>query len=388
MSPKFSRFLGGILLVSGTTIGAGMLAIPVMTAYFGFFPSLLLFFAVWVMMLFSAFFFLDVNLAIRGEPNMITMAGKTLGKWGKGTAWVFYLLLLYSLTAAYIAASGSLFVQGIHYITGWTMPSWLAPFSLPVVFGAFIYLGTMGVDYVNRILMLGLVLAYLLLIGFVPSHIHGSYLLHADWSAGWIAIPVIFTSFGYHIIIPSLTTYLEHDRKHLRWVIIIGSLIPLVVYVIWNFLVLGAVPLDDLGMAFKKGESATQPLAQVLQSAWVTYAANFFSFFAIVTSFIGVALSLSDFLTDGFRIKKTWEGRLIALALTFIPPLVFVFSYQRGFYLALQHAGAFVAILLAFLPAAMAWTLPAYRPLWRKALLLAIMAASLFLVILDIYLSI
>ena len=57
-STSFSRYLGGILLVAGTTIGAGMLALPVSTAFMGFYPSLLIFAICWFFMLISAVFFL------------------------------------------------------------------------------------------------------------------------------------------------------------------------------------------------------------------------------------------------------------------------------------------------------------------------------------------
>jgi tyrosine-specific transport protein len=352
-----NRFLGGILLVAGTTIGAGMLALPVITSFSGFFPSVLIFLICWALMLASAFFFLDVNLAVRGEPNFVSMAGKTLGPFGKGVSWVFYLLLLYSLIAAYIAASTPLFVDACHFITGHEMPSWLAPFSLPVLFGGFIYFGTMGVDYLNRLLMLGLILSYVVLVGFVPSHIEPVFLGHVDMPASLLSIPVVITSFGYHIIIPTLTTYMEHNKKLLRKTILIGSLIPIVIYLIWQCLVLGVVPLPILAEAWSKGVPATEPLSQLLQVKWIGLGARFFSFFAIVTSFLGVSLSLSDFLSDGLKIKKTWEGRLIAFALTFVPPLLFVFTYQRGFYMALEYAGAFVAVLLGILPALMAWKL-------------------------------
>jgi tyrosine-specific transport protein len=116
-----------------------------------------------------------------------------------------------------------------------------------------------------------------------------------------------------------------------------------------------------LASAYKEGIAATEPLAQVIRNPLIGLAAKLFSFFAIVTSFVGVTLSLSDFLTDGFKIKQNGQGRFIALFLTFIPPLLFVFAYTRGFYLALQYAGVFVAILLVFLPAAMAWKLKKHR---------------------------
>ncbi len=387
MLGKKNRLLGGILLVSGTTIGAGMLALPVMTASAGFWRMILLLFLCWLLMLATAFFFLDVNLAVRGEPNLISMSARTLGTPGKVVSWVFYLLLLYSLTAAYIAGSTPLFVQAIASLTGIIPSSWVASFSLPILFGGFIYLGTRGVDYINRMFMVGLVVAYLLLAGLIPPHLDLSLLRHHNMSALTAAVPILFTSFGYHIIIPSLTTYMEHDAKKLRLVIVIGSLIPLAVYVLWQLLVQGTVPLPELLIALQRGEPTTAPLARIVQSSWIAMLASFFSFFAIVTSFLGVTLSLSDFLIDGLKIKKTWEGKLMALALTFLPPLLFVFTCQKGFYLALQHAGAIVAILLGILPACMAWKLKGhkfYRSLWGRGLLAAVILFSAFVVVLDL----
>ena len=387
---KINHYIGGVLLVAGTTIGAGMLALPVLTSFMGFGPSICIFLLCWLVMLATAFFFLDVNLAVEGEPNLISMAHKTLGGWGKSLSWVVYLLLLYSLTAAYISASAPLFVSAIKAMTGYTLPNWIAPFSLPIIFGFFVYLGTLGVDMINRLLMIGLCVSYLILVGVLPDHIEGTLLTHVDWSPTLVTFPVVITSFGYHIIIPSLTTYMKHDRKHLRRTLIIGSLLPLVIYILWQIMILGIVPIfgnHSLVNAWQAGESATIPLTQLIHNKWIVVGAHFFSFFAIVTSFLGVTLSLSDFLTDGFKIKKTWEGRLIACLMTFIPPLIFVLTYQRGFFVALEYAGAFVAILLIFLPAVMAWKLKTpkfYGTGWGKALLSFVILFAIFIVVVDI----
>jgi tyrosine-specific transport protein len=382
-----NRYIGGILLVSGTTIGAGMLAIPISTASNGFFPSVLIFLLCWAFMLATAFFFLHVNLSIEGDINLITMAHKTLGRWGRALSWIVYLLLLYSLIAAYIAASASVFRSAVLNVTHFALPHWICNFFLPVIFGGFVYLGTKGVDLVNRILMIGLVVAFALTIVVVPSHVQESNLLRMDWNALYLTVPIIITSFGYHIIIPSLSNYMNHDRKHLVHTLVIGSIVPLVFYLIWQLLVLGAVPLDGpdgLHAAWKSGVSATTPLSKVIPSKLLRTGVNFFAFFAIVTSFLGVSLSLSDFLIDGFRIKKTWEGRLLAMLLVFLPPLIFVFSSERGFILALEYAGAFIAILLGFLPSAMAWTLPAYKKPWKRVLLVFCIATSFVIVALTV----
>ncbi len=365
-----------------------MLALPVLTSFVGFFPSILIFLVCWLVMLATAYFFLDVNFAVKGEPNLISMTHKTLGLWGKIVAWVFYILLLYSLLAAYIAGSVPVFSSAIEDITGWIIPAWLGPFALPLIFGGFVYLGTLGVDLINRLLMFGLVLSYLLLVGVLPSHIQAENLLHIDWAPSLIAIPVVITSFGYHIIIPTLTTYMNHDKKHLRLTLLIGSLVPLVIYLLWQVMILGIVPLEgkySLVHAWKLGVPSTEPLVMMLQQKWIGIGARFFMFFAIVTSFLGVSLSLSDFLTDGLKIKKSWEGRLLACLLVFVPPLFFVFIYQRGFILALQYAGAFVAVLLIFLPSMMAWKLKTpkfYQTKKAKILMLSLMLFSAFVVVL------
>ena len=379
-----SPLLGGILLISGTTLGVGMLAFPVSTSFGGFFPSVVLFILTWLLMLATSFFFLDANLSIKGSNNMITMAEKTLGTWGKLLSWVIYLLLLYSLTAAYIAGCTPLFIEASKALTGYSLPHWLAPFSLPIIFGGFIYFGTRGVDIINRALMIGLILSFVFLIFFLPEQVDPQNLLHFDFPAIGLALPVVITAFGYHIVIPSLTTYMQRDRKKLRRCILIGTTIPIFVYIFWQVLVLGSVPLNMLTEAYVEGISAIAPLAKILQNPWVSLAARLFSFFAIVTSFVGVTLSLSDFLTDGFKIKKTWEGRLLAIALTFVPPLFFIYTYQKGFYLALRYAGAFVSILLVFLPAAMVWKLKKYRSTPKKLFLIFIMIIAWAIVIFDI----
>lgn len=382
-----NRFLGGILLVSGTSIGAGMLALPVISSFAGFLPSFALLAICWFFLFITSLLLLDVNLAFPGEVNLITMAGRTLGLWGKALCWVTYLLLLYSLTAAYIAGSSPLFLQALHWATGWNAPSWLGPFPLLFIFGLFVYLGTQAVDWVNRLLMFGLIFCYILLVAFLPPHIQTSLIQHSDPTAVLVAVPVMITSYGFHIIIPTLTTYLNHDVKKLRLTLLIGSLIPFVVYAIWEFLILGVVPLQGehgLVSAWQNGQTGAASLSYILQNRWITTAASTFSFFAIITSFLGVSLSLSDFLTDGLHMKRFSLGREFACLLTFAPPLIFVLIYQRGFILALQFAGIFVAILLCILPAVMAWKLASYRTWFRRAILMGVILLSLFVIVLDL----
>ncbi len=376
--------IGGILLVAGTAIGAGMLALPVLTAFGGFIPSLWLLAFCWIFFFATAYLLLEANLAMPSESNMISMTGKMLGAAGKAVCWISYLLLLYSLLAAYLSGASPLILEIAAAATGVVLPDWTGPLVMLFLFGIFVYLGTRLVDWVNRILMIGLIATYFLLVGFLPGNMDTSLLAYSNPSAIWIALPLLFTSFGFHVVIPSLTTYLKHDRKKLIWTLFIGSSIPFAVYVVWEALVLGIVPLSDLSVAWAEGQSAASPLVLHLQNPWISSAIHAFSFFAILTSFLGVSLSLSDFLADGFKIKgHTWE-REISCLMTFIPPLLFVYMYKKGFILALQFAGVFVAILLCILPALMAWTLPRFKKPLLRCLLGGVILFALFMIGLSV----
>ena len=353
---QLSKYFGGVFLVSGTTIGAGMLALPVLTSFIGFIPSIVIFIALWLVMLTSAFFLLDVYLEVGKESNLISMVQATLGSKGKSICWFFYLLLLYALIAAYISASGPIFATVFQQQLGLTLSLNQANFILPIVLGFFVYLGAKSVDFINRVLMVGLIVSYVLLIRYIAPSIEIELLSFSDWRPTFVVIPVVITSFGYHIIIPSLGTYFGNNRIALRRIIIIGSVIPLIFYILWQALILGAIPLQGewgLISAFRKGQSAIIPLSKGGYSNTISIIAQFFSFFAIITSFLGVSLSLSDFIRDGLNLKTTILGRLTAYSITFIPPLFFALYFQQGFFLALQYAGVFVAILLIIFPALM-----------------------------------
>lgn len=394
---KHSKMIGGILLVAGTTIGAGMLALPVSTGMAGFFPSVLLFFVYWVYMTFTAFLMLEVNLWMDRESHLNSMAKFTLGKVGQVFSWLFYLFLLYSLLTAYIAGAGPIFIDGFHALSGITLPEEAGVIPLLVIFGYFVYKGTRSVDYVNRLLMIGLVVAYALMVIFLIPHVNQTFLQSIHWQYALLGVSVVATSFGFHIIIPSLTAYLDRDIAKLKIVILVGSLIPLLVYLSWEFLALGIIPIEGInGIAegYAHGSNGVLLLTSFLNNPAIAMIARFFSFFAIVTSFLGVSMSLFDFLADGLAITKNRSGRLLLYAITFIPPLVIALVNPRAFLSALEFAGAFgVVTLLGFMPALMVWSgryvkklapSTAFRAPGGKMALLAVMTLSLLVIMHEI----
>lgn len=384
-----NRYIGGILLVAGTTIGAGVLAMPVVTGFAGFWPSVFLFLFYWVYMTYTALLTLEVTLSMENpQANMVTMAKLTLGKWGRAVSWIAYLFLLYALTTAYLAGSGPIVIDFVQGLTGYILPKWAGSLPLLLIFGFFIYQGTKSVDYLNRILMVGLVIAYFIMVAIGLPYIEKANLAHWNFGALLIGASTVATSFGFHIIIPSLAVYLHRDAVKLKQVIVIGSTIALLVYLIWELIVLGIIPLNVLSEGYQQGSNGAHLLTLRLGHGALPLIARFFSFFVIMTSFLGVSLSLADFLADGFKIKKDAPGKLRICFLTFLPPILFAATDPRAFLSALDYAGTFgVVLLLGLMPALMAFRGRVmfkekslyYAPGGKTALILAIVIAVLLI---------
>lgn len=357
-----NKTFGSSLLVGGTAIGAGMLALPLTTGVGGFFYSTVLFFVAFLFMLTSLFYLLEATLMTdKASANLITICKQRLGPAGEFTAWLSFLLLLYSVAAAYLSGGGSLIADVLSSSTGYTITPNVGIFIFLVVFGFIVVFETKAVDAINRICMTGLILSFIFLLLFVTPHVQASHFKGGKPEYLWVAVPVVALSFTSHIIVPSLRSYLHGDVKKLKKALFYGSLIPLIFYLVWEFLIIGMLPLtgpnglESIGGAPHPVAGLTDALNNILGVPWIAVVVGLFSFFALVTSFFGVALSLYDFLADGFRIKKTPKGKLLLLTLMFVPPLLFALFYPSGFVVALGYAGVFVAVLYGILPALMVW---------------------------------
>jgi tyrosine-specific transport protein len=209
-------------------------------------------------------------------------------------------------------------------------------------------------------MMFGLTVTFVLMLGFLMPNVKGESLMRTDWNALPLAVSVVSTSFGFQIIIPTLTQYFKRDVGQLKKAILIGSILALVIYILWEFVTLGIIPLEGkwgIVEGGQRGDHGANLVAGVLQNPLISLIAAFFSFFALITSFLGVSISLTDFLADGLKIRKSPKGRGILFLLTFLPPLFFVLTDPRAFLTALEYAGAFgVVVLLGFLPALMVYS--------------------------------
>lgn len=359
MSEKKGSVIGGVLLIAGSCIGAGMLGLPIVTGLSGFFPSVGMFFLAWAFMTATALLLVEVNGWFSRQVNLLTMTSHALGKWGKGICWVTYLFLFYALLVAYISGIGSLcgtfFQDSLHI----AFPSWMGSVIFVTLFGTVVCFGTRKVDLVNRGLMFGKIGFFILLVLVGVFYIQPRLLARADPIYTASALPLLVIAFGFHNMIPSLTAYLKGDLKRVRITILGGSLLAFVIYLIWEVLVLGIVPLEGangLVESLRKDHEASQSIAAIIGSPFVRVFSQGLAFFAILTSFLAQALSLVHFLADGMKVNYKKQENFGLCLLALIPPLIFSIIYPQLFFKALNFAGGICAVILfGILPASMVW---------------------------------
>jgi amino acid permease len=102
-----NRTLGSIFIVAGTTIGAGMLAMPLAAAGVGFGMTLLLLGTLWALMCYTALLLLEVYQHVPADTGLGSLAARYLGRYGQWITGFSMMFLMYALTAAYISGAGS-----------------------------------------------------------------------------------------------------------------------------------------------------------------------------------------------------------------------------------------------------------------------------------------
>ncbi len=350
----YKKIIGSILMLLGTSVGAAMLALPIVTAHESVAMSFFLLFFSWLMMTVGAYSLLEVNLWLKSDTNMVSMASHTIGRFGKVLTWVIYLLLLYSLICAYLSGLSDI-LQNLLLNFHIAIPIWFSIFLVLGIFGTIVYRGIHSVDILNRGLMFLKLVAFFILVVAMSQHVNFTLPFEGDYEWHNSVLMVMLTSFGYAIIIPSLRNYLNND-KVLKKVVLIGSLIPLLLYAIWIFFIQGIISrtgehgLINILNSENTNSMLMNAMTLKMNTALVAEMVKLFISICAATSFLGVSVCLTDFIADGLSIQKKSKSGIIVYLLAFLPPLFIVLISPGIFVTALHYAGIWCLLLLIIIP--------------------------------------
>ncbi len=358
--------LGNTALIAGTTVGAGILGLPAVTLPSGIIPSTILLITVWLYTLISGLLIAEVTLnlmRVEGIPHLglLAIIEKILGKLGARIAGIAYIFNHYALLVAYMTEGGEVLSTTVSQV--WKLdnllPHWVGTVSFFLLFGSMMYwVKDQLIEKLNEIFIIILITAFLGLLLLGVSQVQSTQFLVQNWQAIGSSIAVMYVAMFFHSIIPLVVTQLEGDIPKIRQSIIIGSVIPLLMFLAWNAVILGCMTPDILQHNIGN-ERIFDPL-QILRTGrsgdLFAMLLSIFSEFAIVTSFIGITYGLADFFKDISVITKSEISRLPLYSLVFLPPLSLGTFNPTIFFQALEYTGTFsVSILGGIMPALMRW---------------------------------
>ncbi|MEC4113015.1 aromatic amino acid transport family protein [Myroides pelagicus] len=350
-----SKLLGSILIIAGSSIGAGMLAMPISTAGIGFIISTLLLILLWFITYYTAILMVKVYQYNPASDGFDSLTRKYTNFFVNRIAGLSLMFLIYALTAAYMTGGGTILKTSIDSLFKTELDRHLAIILFAVLFGGIVVIGTKSIDFITKgLFSIKLVFLALLIFLMFPL-VQSDNLLNLPLHQGLLltAIPPIFTSFGFHGSIPTIVNYLGGDKKLLNKVFLYGSLLPLVIYLVWQLVVLGSLDQTSFMEILKEEEQLNGLILSIRQIAESAYIETLFSLFAAAalgTSFLGVSVGLFDYYKDLLKGKKKNLLTPLAGGLTFLPPLGFALFYPQGFIKALGFAAIAGVILALIIP--------------------------------------
>ena len=348
------------MIIAGTVIGAGMLANPTATSGVWFAGSLVVLLYTWFSMLSSGLMILEVNTHYPHGASFDTMVKDLLGPAWNIINGVAVAFVLYLLTYAYIFVGGDLTAKGIGSAVGGEISLSVGQLVFFGILAFCVWASARLVDRFTSILIGGMVLTFIWATGGLIADAKMPVLFDTQAPAGtsyWMyaatALPVCLASFGFHGNVSSLLKYFKGDAPKVAKSLWAGTLIALVIYVLWQIAIQGNLPRNEFAPVIAADGQVSvliETLSKFVQTGSMAAILSFFSYMAIATSFLGVTLGLFDYIADIFKWDDGFAGRTKTAAVTFLPPLVSCLLFPTGFVTAIGYVGLVATVWTCSLP--------------------------------------
>jgi len=322
-----SSYAKAVAILIGTIIGAGVLGIPYTVYKAGFWTGILMIAALGLALIMLHLYLGEIALRTKQKHQLTGYAEKYLGGWGKKVMFLSMLIGNYGALTAYLIGTGatikSIFGgQEIIY-------SLIVFITLSII----VYLGLKAVGK-SELYMQALVILII-----VTISVYALLFARADNMKGFsltkIFIPygTIFFAFIGTAAIPEVREMLRKEAKLMKRAILLGTLIPIIIYALFAIAVVGAV-----GTSFDYLQAneriATVALGEVLGEK-INIMGNLLATFMMATSFLTIGLAMMWVYQYDFRIKKQ-----TAWVLTVFLPLVLALSGITTFIKTIGIVGA------------------------------------------------
>lgn len=352
------KFLAGVFLIVGSTVGGGILGLPIAAVNLGLAGSILAIVIIWIIMTFTGLCILKMSYKLPIEHNtFFTLSAKYLNFRGaRVTVFGSYLLILYLTLAAYMFGIGAVVSvplgqnSGLSYLISgmfliFILGSW-------IVYKPFIVIKS-NVFFVT--LKLFLIILTIILIFSYSFKVNADTQSYPVFSIGSLSfILVAFNAFGYHFIIPSLVKYYKGSCsfKSLVILLVISTSIIALLYMLWILAIFFTIPIEGVNGMNSIFNSDDQIVAfsnsiyLYTDSMAVSSALNCFQFVSMIGSFCCISIGLMDNLKDALGQKAYFKTMVCAYS----PPVILMSVSDNVFLLAMSLARVLTLYIEVFVP--------------------------------------
>ena len=318
-----------ITTLIGTIVGAGILGIPYVVAKAGFVVGLIFIILLGLAFLYLNLFTGEIVLRTKEQHQLTGYAEKYLGRWGKRVMTFTMLFSIYGALTAYLIGEGEslraifrvgspLFYTLIFFIIGFLI----------------VWRGVKATGKAELFLILFLFVVVVLISIFSYRQLDFSHL--TTFNLGYILLPygvILFSLLGSPAI-PEMQEVLGKDKKLMKRAIIIGSLIPILLYIVFTAVIMGLVGIEQFELLQPNERIATIALS-VYAHPLLGIFANVLAVLSMFTSFLALSIALTEVYEYDYKMTRS-----ASLLLTFSLPLVIAVFNLATFLRVLDITGA------------------------------------------------
>ncbi len=345
--------------MAGTSIGAGMLALPLVSAATGIWTGLLLMMLMAGLACYGGLLIAEACRAVPEADNLHGVVGRLLGRTGQGVAILAMLFLYFSLCSAYISA-GAGQLLAVSGKIGLGLDFSQSAILVAAVIAVLVVVGTVVVDYANRMMffLMMILLMFIMMLLLPEAEAENLTLQPGNPDMLLAALPVLYTSFGYHCAVPTVVRYVKGKPRDFRFALVLGSALPLIVYGLWQVATngtLSSILIKDLQTSPDAVGQLIDRIGEVSQYSGFSHLISVFTACALGTSFLGVAIGLFDYLAEVSQRPNTVVGRIQTILLTLGLPLAVAVLFPGSFVTTLGYAAVALVVLAVFIPVMLVW---------------------------------
>jgi len=324
-----------IATMVGTVIGAGILGIPYVVAKAGFWTGVVNIVFLGIISIFLYLYLGEVSLRTKGRHQLTGYAEKYLGKKGKILMAASMVFGIYGALIAYLLGVG----EALSAIFGFWNPVTFSLIFFAVV-AFIIYLGLSQVAK-SELYMLPLIIIFITLIAvFAAKYLNPGNLSSLNLYSLFVPYGVVLFAFLGATAIPEMEMVLEKNEKLMKKAIIIGMIIPIIIYLAFTVVIVGV----SGGITT---EVATIGLGQLIGGHMV-WIGNIFAMITMTTSFLALGLALKQMYHYDYKIRRSISWGLTC----FVPlgvALIGIATFAKALEISGVIAGGLTGILIVLM---------------------------------------